>query len=259
MFTAQQYVKAATLEEAWQLNQKRSTTLLAGGCWLRLTRRRVGALVDLSGLGLDTIEETEGEFSLGAMVTLRQLETNKALNEAFGGLFKEMTRHIVGVQFRNCATLSGSIAARFGFSDLLCALLALDCEVELFKAGRMPLEQYAKLPADRDILVRIHVKKNGRRPAYQTMRNAETDLPVLAVAASEKDGQVRVVVGARPARAEVVNAPLALSADKAALESFCEAMQSQLTFAGNMRGSEEYRRHLANVLTGRCLAALQEG
>ena len=32
MFTAQQYVKAATLEEAWQLNQKRSTTLLAGGC-----------------------------------------------------------------------------------------------------------------------------------------------------------------------------------------------------------------------------------
>ena len=70
---------------------------------------------------------------------------------------------------------------------------------------------------------------------------------------------MRVVVGARPARAEVVNAPLALSADKTALESFCEAMQSQLTFAGNMRGSEEYRRHLANVLTGRCLAALQEG
>ena len=165
----------------------------------------------------------------------------------------------MGVQFRNCATLGGSIAARFGFSDLLCALLALDCEVELFKAGRMPLEQYAKLPADRDILVRIHVKKNSRRPVYRTMRNAETDLPVLAVAASEKDGQVRVVVGARPARAEVVNAPLALSADKAALEVFQAAMQSQLTFAGNMRGSEEYRRHLANVLTGRCFAALQEG
>ena len=68
-----------------------------------------------------------------------------------------------------------------------------------------------------------------------------------------------VVVGARPARAEVVNAPLALAADKAALEAFQAAMQSQLNFAGNMRGSEEYRRHLANVLTGRCLAALQEG
>ena len=259
MYTAQQYVKAESLQQAWELNQKRSTTLLAGGCWLRMTRRRIGTLVDLSGLGLDTIEETPDEFVLGAMVTLRQLEQHVQLNQVFDGLFKEMTRHIVGVQFRNCATLGGSIAARFGFSDLLCALLALDCEVELFKAGRMPLEQYAKLPADRDILVRIHVKKNGRRPVYQTMRNAETDLPVLAVAASEKDGQVRVVVGARPARAEVVNAPLALAADKAALEAFQAAMQSQLTFAGNMRGSEEYRRHLANVLTGRCLAALQEG
>ena len=51
----------------------------------------------------------------------------------------------------------------------------------------------------------------------------------------------------------------AAGADKAALEAFQAAMQSQLTFAGNMRGSEEYRRHLANVLTGRCLAALQEG
>ncbi len=259
MYTAQQYVKAQSLQHAFELNQKRSTTLLAGGCWLRMTRRKVGTLVDLSGLGLDTIEETGEEFVLGAMVTLRQLEQHKALNEAFHGLFKEMTRHIVGVQFRNCATLGGSIAARFGFSDLLCALLALDCQVELVGAGRVSLEAYAKMPYDNDVLARVYVKKNGRRPVYQSMRNAETDLPVLAVAASEKDGQVRVVVGARPARAAIVDEPLPLNAGKDELEAFCAAMQRQLTFAGNMRASEAYRRHLANVLTGRCLAALQEG
>lgn len=259
MYTAQQYVKAESLQQAWELNQKRSTTLLAGGCWLRMTRRRIGTLVDLSGLGLDTIEETPDEFVLGAMVTLRQLEQHVQLNQVFDGLFKEMTRHIVGVQFRNCATLGGSIAARFGFSDLLCALLALDCEVELVAAGRISLEDYAAMPYDRDVLARIYVKKNGRRPVYQTLRNAQTDLPVLAVAASVLQGQVRVVVGARPARAKIVQAPLSLQANKAQLDEFCTAMQSELTFAGNMRGSEQYRRHLANVLTGRCLAALQEG
>lgn len=259
MYTAQQYVKAESLQQAWELNQKRSTTLLAGGCWLRMTRRRIGTLVDLSGLGLDTIEETPDEFVLGAMVTLRQLEQHVQLNQVFDGLFKEMTRHIVGVQFRNCATLGGSIAARFGFSDLLCALLALDCEVELVAAGRISLEDYAAMPYDRDVLARIYVKKNGRRPVYQTLRNAQTDLPVLAVAASVLQDQVRVVVGARPARAKIVQAPLSLQADKAQLDEFCAAMQSELTFAGNMRGSEQYRRHLANVLTGRCLAALQEG
>ena len=259
MYTAQQYVKAESLQQAWELNQKRSTTLLAGGCWLRMTRRRIGTLVDLSGLGLDTIEETPDEFVLGAMVTLRQLEQHVQLNQVFAGLFKEMTRHIVGVQFRNCATLGGSIAARFGFSDLLCALLALDCEVELVAAGRISLEDYAAMPYDRDVLARIYVKKNGRRPVYQTLRNAQTDLPVLAVAASVLQDQVRVVVGARPARAKIVQAPLSLQANKAQLDEFCTAMQSELTFAGNMRGSEQYRRHLANVLTGRCLAALQEG
>lgn len=65
MFTAQQYVKAATLEEAWQLNQKRSTTLLAGGCWLRLTRRRVGALVDLSGWGWIPLRRPKASFRWG--------------------------------------------------------------------------------------------------------------------------------------------------------------------------------------------------
>ena len=258
MYTAQQYVKAESLQQAWELNQKRSTKLLAGGCWLRMTRSRVGTLVDLSGLGLDTIEETEEAFVLGAMVTLRQLETHKALNETFNGVFKEMTRHIVGVQFRNCATLGGSIAARFGFSDLLCAMMALDCEVELVGAGRIPLQTYAQMPYDRDVLARIYVKKNGRKAVYQAMRNAETDLPVLAVAASELDGQVRVVVGARPARAQIVDAPLSISAKEEQIQAVCDAAQN-LAFAGNMRASEEYRRHLANVLIRRCVAALKEG
>lgn len=41
-----------------------------------------GTAIDLSGLGLDTIEETDVGFSIGAMVTLRQLETHPGL-EAF--------------------------------------------------------------------------------------------------------------------------------------------------------------------------------
>ncbi|MBU3805909.1 MAG: FAD binding domain-containing protein [Candidatus Fournierella pullistercoris] len=258
MYTAQQYVKAESLQQAFELNQKRNTTLLAGGCWLRMTRRRVGTLVDLSALGLDTIEETEDAFILGAMVTLRQLETHKALNETFHGLFREMTRHIVGVQFRNCATLGGSIVARFGFSDLLCALLALDCQVELVGAGLIPLEQYAAMDYDRDVLARIYVKKNGRRAVYQSMRNTKTDLPVLNVAASVLDGQVRVVVGARPARAKVVPMSLPLAAREEQKQQLLEQVQA-LSYAGNMRAGEAYRRHLASVLTGRCLAALQEG
>ena len=35
------------------------------------------------------------------------------------GAVREAVRHIVGVQFRNCATVGGSIYGRFGFSDVL--------------------------------------------------------------------------------------------------------------------------------------------
>ena len=52
-----QYTKAASLEEAWELNQKRSAVVLGGCCWLRLSpQRRIAQAIDLSALGLDQIE-----------------------------------------------------------------------------------------------------------------------------------------------------------------------------------------------------------
>ena len=74
VFRSNEYVKAESLEEAWQLNQKKPNRVLGGMIWLKMENINVGTAIDLSGLGLDTIEETEEGFSIGAMVTLRQLE-----------------------------------------------------------------------------------------------------------------------------------------------------------------------------------------
>ena len=68
-------------------------------------------------------------------------------------------KHIVGVQFRNLATVGGSIYGRYGFSDVLTLLLGLESYVELYKGGIIPLKEYANMKYDRDILVRIIVKK----------------------------------------------------------------------------------------------------
>ena len=77
-----------------------------------MTKRTI---VDLSGLGLDKIEETKEEFRIGAMCTLRQLETDQGLDQYFGGVFKECTRHIVGVQMRNLATVGAVFTAALDF------------------------------------------------------------------------------------------------------------------------------------------------
>ena len=62
MITIQKYVRAQSLEEAWQLNQRGRNRIVGGMLWLRLGRGGVGTAIDLSGLGLDKIEETETEF-----------------------------------------------------------------------------------------------------------------------------------------------------------------------------------------------------
>jgi CO/xanthine dehydrogenase FAD-binding subunit len=201
MFTCKEYKRAETLEEAWQLNQKKSSLLIGGMLWLKMGQRNAQTVIDLSGLGLDQIEENEEEFRIGCMATLRQMETHEGLNRYTGGAIRESVRHIVGVQFRNVATVGGSVFGRFGFSDVLTMLLAMDSYVELYKGGILPMSEFVELKRDRDILVHVIIRKTDGVFAYQSMRHAKTDFPTLAVAASCMEGKLRISVGARPARA----------------------------------------------------------
>jgi CO/xanthine dehydrogenase FAD-binding subunit len=154
----------------------------------------------------------------------------------------------VGVQFRNCATVGGTIWGRFGFSDPLTCLLTLDVDVVLYKAGAVPLSQFVTMPRDKDILTHIVLHKTGRRVVYQFMRNAATDFPVLAVAVSQGEDGYRCAVGARPAKAALVTGQT--------LEEITQKA-AELTYATNTRGSEEYRRYLSGVLIRRCVRQLE--
>ena len=62
MMTIREYKRAESLEEAWQLNQKKPNRVLGGMIWLKMETINVGTAIDLSGLGLDTIEETLFRF-----------------------------------------------------------------------------------------------------------------------------------------------------------------------------------------------------
>ena len=163
MLTIGNYVKAKTPEEAYELNQARSSRIMGGMMWMRLSNARVKTLIDISGLGLDQIEETEDEIRIGAMCTLRQIEQSEAVKKLCGDGIEEAVRHIVGVQFRNQATVGGSIYGRFGFSDVLTAFLALDTYVELYDGGRICLAEFAKKKPDNDLLLFIVVKKKKRQ------------------------------------------------------------------------------------------------
>ena len=263
MVTIQNYVRAKSLEEAYELNQKKGNCILGGMLWTKMQNRMIQTAIDLCDLGLNKIEETEEEFLIGAMVSLRQLETDTGLNAYTQGAVRDAVKDIVGVQFRNLATVGGSIWGRFGFSDVLTVFLAMDTEVELFQGGRIPLKDFAEKKQDRDILVRLIVKKTAGRFAYAAVRNQSTDFPVIACAASCVGGEYRLAVGARPQKAMLLTVSEEQTeeirkngADAAA--KIAEELAAQIPTQDNMRASAAYRTHLAKALIRRALLTVTE-
>ena len=259
MITINNYIKVKSLEEAYELNQKKANRIVGGMMWLRMSKGRMQTAIDLSELGLNKIEETEEEFRIGCMCTLRQLELHKGLEQYFDGAVRESVRRIVGTQFRNGATVGGSIFGRFGFSDVLTMFLGMDSYVELYKGGIIPLKEYAKMPYDRDILVRLIVKKEKAAFDYQSVRNSQTDFPVLTCAAAKTEAGYRFSIGARPGKAvlfELAAADIQAADVENMAENAAKCVKEQVETGSNTRGSAEYRKHLAGVLVRRAVCKL---
>lgn len=265
MLTINQYVKVESLKQAYELNQKKNHVILGGMLWLKMQNRTVGTAIDLSDLGLDQIEETADEYKIGAMVTLRQLEQHRGLIEMTQGAITESVKHIVGVQFRNLATIGGSIFGRYGFSDVLTLFLALDAQVELYQKGIVSMEEFVKMPYDNDILIQIRLKKKPMQVVYLSQRNTKTDFPVLTCAMSRIDDQYRCVIGARPNKAMcmidqegILENLMKVETADAIAEQFADYVAGQVTTGTNLRASGEYRAILVKVLTKRAVLKLKD-
>ena len=262
MLKIRQYVKAQSLEEAYELCQKKSSVVLGGMLWLKMQNRTVGTAIDLSGLGLDTIEETDTEYRIGAMVSLRTIETHPGLNAMTDNAVRDCLSPIIGVQFRNLATIGGSLWGRFGFSDPLTLFLALGAKVELFHGGVVALEDFLEMSGEPDILVRVLVPKTDVKTVYLSQRNTATDFPTLTCALCRRDGAYFCALGARPGRAKLYRDEknlLAAGITGESADAFGEELSNRAEFGSNLRGSAEYRQKISRVLVRRALLAMKEG
>lgn len=272
MFYYNQYVRAQSLDEAYELYQKKPNFVLGGMLWLKMKNKTLGTAIDLCDLGLDQIDEDENEFRIGAYATLRQIETHEALNAYTHGAIAESVRHIVGVQFRNVATVGGSIWGRFGFSDVMTIFRALGAKVQLHKAGIMDLDEFAALPrTTRDVLVSVIVPKNAKGIVYLSQRNQSTDFPVLTCAVANRSGRYVAVIGASPYMAEPVwdedgildgvtgakldgnKALTENSENNEKIEKFAGYVAEHIRFGSNIRAGAEYREMICKVLTRRAV------
>ncbi len=256
------YVRPQTLDEAYEFCQKRGNVVLGGMLWLKMQNRTIHTAIDLCDLGLDKIEEENDEYRIGAMVSLRALETHEGLNTLTQGAFCAAIEHIVGVQFRNSATIGGSIYGRFGFSDVLTLFSVLGAKVHLYHLGMLSIKEFVQLPrTTRDILVEVVIPKRKMQVVYLSQRNTATDFPVVACALSCMDGNYICAIGARPGAAQVFSDKMEILSPEITQESaqaFGESIANRAVFGSNMRSSAEYRKKVCSVLVRRAALMLRE-
>ncbi len=252
------YVKPSSPAEAYALLQQRPDAVVLGGCaMLRLGRRRIGLAIDLFEAGLDFVRRDGHRLEVGAMVSFRRLETDPLLQEYAGGVLPRAVRNIVGVQQRNLFSVGGTIHGKYGFSNLLTVLLALDATVVFHGAGPVPLAEH--LAGDgrrRDIVEKIVLPAGELQASYRMVTRTRSDFALLNAAVACRPGAFRVAVGARPRVAALARQAMALLDGGTGPETAPDAgnlAASELSFGSDLRASAHYRRRICRVLVRRAV------
>lgn len=257
MAVISRYVKAESLEQAQHLLLADERNAVLGGyTFLRLGSRSIETAIDLSGLDLEYIRETAEHIEIGAMTSLREIEESSLLRRYFSGILPRSASGIAGVQVRNQAVLGGTVAGRYGFSDVLCALVAMDAEVVLYNVGKIPLEEYLRRKAGKEIVKKIIFPVGEAVGAFQAVRNSAGDFALLNVAVSHSARGWRIVVGARPAvarsaraAADYLNGCTVVGPDE--ITQAAALSIADLSFGATMKAKASYRKAICPVLVKR--------
>jgi CO/xanthine dehydrogenase FAD-binding subunit len=248
------YHQATTLLDAYEtLNKDPKNIIIGGGLWLKHVNQHVNTLIDLNLLGLNQITEDHDDIEVGAMVTLRDFETNPLIHKLADGMLYLGTNQIMGTGFRNLATIGGSIFGRYPFSDLITPLLTLDTRLVFFMSGEISLLEFTEKKGKfNDILVSIKIKKNAGKGYFKKISNTQLAFSMLNVAVHYNQRQFKIAIGARPGIAQLAIEAMnhlnqAKTVNKKVIDEAVELMVSTMKFSDNDEATEGYRRELAKV------------
>ena len=238
-----------------------------------LRQMGVEALVDLSLLGLNTIQETQdGTIHIGALATLQEMMENPILSIGTRGLLSQAAGLAAGPGIRNLSGLWGAIQARSGPPEVLLALLVLEAQVVLLEAGEkqctLSFPEFCSMGPNS--LHKGALVLEAALPPFATScgwalervaRTPRDEAIVAAAAVVEVEGGKTkwvslALAGANPLprRIPTVETDLLEKAfDVQTLQAAAETVQEQSDPASDFRGSSEYRRSMAGLVARRAL------
>jgi len=273
-------VEPASLSEAVSLLDPQEPTVraVAGGTALMLMMK-AGLFRPTRLVSLHRIEphyariafSNSGEFYIGAMVTLSELEHDRNVAMRLPVLSRAL-RTLSNPRVRNVACVGGALAHGDPHMDLPPVLAALDARITITGAKinrELPLIDlysgyYETVLEKNELIAAVTVPPlEGRKAAYLkvTSRSAD-DWPALGVAVSFAltDGAIRdpvVVVSAATEKVtRMQSAERALRGarpDDAVLRHAGDAAAAEAIILADAHGSAAYKRELLRVYLGRAV------
>ena len=247
--------------------------LLAGGhSLLPIMKLRLAAptvLIDLGRLDdLNYVNDEGDHLAIGAMTRHSDMERNATLHEHCGLI--AYTASLVGdPQVRHRGTIGGSISHGDAASDLPSALLALDAtfvvkgsDGERTVAAGDFFEDYLQTTlAPAEVLTEIRVPKlGGAGWSYKKFNRRAQDWAVVGVAAvvERSNGSIGSArlgltnMGSTPLRATAAENALS-GADPSSVAEATSSADEGTSPSSDIAASDEYRRHLARILSRRAV------
>lgn len=280
------YRVPADLDEALALLAEHGDEgkLLAGGTALVILMKQElvqpSCLIDLRRLtSLAGIRELDGGLAVGALTTLREVETSPLVAGAFPALVETFAR-VANIRVRHVATVGGGLAHGDPSQDPPVTLLALDAEVHLVSAEgerTLPLDElfvdyYDTAVQPTEVLAEVRIPQLPPRSAATFLKftpRTEDDYGTVTVAvrltadpAGTRCEDVRIALGAvgsttlraRAAESALKGQPLA---DAAFREAAALARAATDPIA-DLRGSSAYKQRMAEVFVRRALERARE-
>jgi carbon-monoxide dehydrogenase medium subunit len=247
--------------------------LLAGGhSLLPIMKLRLAAptvLIDLGRIDdLNYVSDEGDHLAIGAMTRHTDMERSSTLAEHCGLI--AYTASLVGdPQVRHRGTIGGSISHGDAASDLPSALLALDANFvvkgpdgERIVAAGDFFEDYLQTTlAPDEVLTEIQVPKlGGAGWSYKKFNRRAQDWAVVGVAAvvERSNGSIDSArigltnMGSTPLRATAAENALS-GADSSQVAEATNSADEGTSPSSDIAASDEYRRHLARVLSRRAV------
>lgn len=221
------------------------------------------SIVDLSRLDLSYIKVDDG-VHIGALTPLQDLADSAQLEAIANGLLSEAARLTAHYGLRHLATVGGALLSREGPPEILLALLALDAAVVVRGAETRELliTNYSSNPGEVIAEVKFASLPQRAGSALERVTRTPRDEAIVAAVAVVEvaDGVCRkarlAVAGGTPRPQRMTSAEKLLEGQPLTPEQLQKATQAVMAEArpvADYRGSAEYRRVMAGVLTRRAL------